>query len=158
MMCELQPDITPAEFEARFRRIDSDGSGHIEFDEFMAWVHGDDVAVVGSEVKKPSFEDLAQDFGISLDLVKYIYDCFVNELEEGVVDGYPDKPAAMPYDTIWMLTNILTPWARKKDFDVAFKQVDMEKKGACTFDELLETLDFQALPKELKEKYRVEGL
>lgn len=153
MISELQPNITPAEFEARFRRIDTDGSGLIEFDEFVGWMYDDDVAVIGMSVKKLSFEDLAADFEIPLDLVKYIYDCFVNELDEEVVDHYPDKPAAMPYDTMWMLINTLTPSAQKAEFDIAFRQIDVEKTNACTFDEVLEVLDFQALPKELREKY-----
>ena len=41
-MCELieqlQPDITAEEFEVKFKQVDSDGSGQIEFDEFVEWM------------------------------------------------------------------------------------------------------------------------
>lgn len=158
LISELQPTISEAELEARFRRIDADGTGQIEFDEFVRWVYDDEVAVIGAGAKKMTLEELAKDYGIPLDLVKYIYDCFVNELEEGVEDHYPDKPAAMPYDTIWMLVNILTPTAEKKNFDNNFKQLDVENKGKCTFDEVLELLDFEALPSELRTKYGATGL
>eukprot|EP00930_Biecheleria_cincta_P041854 TRINITY_DN28762_c0_g1_i2.p1 TRINITY_DN28762_c0_g1~~TRINITY_DN28762_c0_g1_i2.p1 ORF type:complete len:654 (+),score=163.79 TRINITY_DN28762_c0_g1_i2:334-2295(+) len=155
LVTELQPDISEAEFEARFRRIDKDRTGLVEFDEFVLWVHDDEVALVGAGAKKMTFEELAQDYSIPLDLVKYIYDCFVHELEEGEDDHYPDKPATMPYDTIWTLVNILTPTVEKKTFDAEFKQLDVEKKGRCTFDEVLELLYFQALPTELQTRYGV---
>lgn len=35
---QLQPDITPEEFEIKFAQVDSDGSGQIEFDEFVEWM------------------------------------------------------------------------------------------------------------------------
>lgn len=153
LIAELQPHITEAELEARFRRIDRDGTGTVEFDEFVRWVYDDEVAVIGAGAKKMPLEDLAEELNIPLELVKYIYDCFVNELEEGVEDHYPDKPAQMPYEIIWRLVSVITPSIEKKSFDRDFKQLDVENKRKCTFDEVLELLDFQALPTELRTKY-----
>merc|ERR1712048_1513447 len=56
---EVNPDMEDDEFESRFRRIDSDGSGVIEFDEFVGWIYTDDIAVVGSANRKMPIEELA---------------------------------------------------------------------------------------------------
>jgi hypothetical protein len=42
---ELQPQITEDQFAAKFAQIDSDGSGLIEFDEFLQWIADDDVEI-----------------------------------------------------------------------------------------------------------------
>ena len=41
----LQPDITADEFELKFNQIDQDGSGQIEFDEFVEWMTLDKIEV-----------------------------------------------------------------------------------------------------------------
>merc|ERR1740129_196237 len=60
---EVQPDLTDAEFEARFQRIDVDGSGMVEFDEFVTWVREDEVKISGGAdgSEKMTLEELAHD-------------------------------------------------------------------------------------------------
>jgi len=50
LILEVVPSLSEAEFEARFMRIDTDGSGVVEYDEFVTWVHMDEVQVVGGRV------------------------------------------------------------------------------------------------------------
>jgi len=152
---EVQPGLSEDEFNARFRRIDTDGSGLIEFDEFVRWVHEDEVQVTGSMAQKMSFEELSANLDIPLDLIQYIYACFCNELGDDEVDEYPETCFAMTLDRSYSLVGLVTPSISKKEFEDAFKLVDVAKKGVVTFDEFLELVDLNQLPKELKEKYKL---
>merc|ERR1719473_310073 len=40
---DLKPDITDEEFAAQFKAIDTDGSGEIEFDEFVKWISEEEI-------------------------------------------------------------------------------------------------------------------
>eukprot|EP00933_Yihiella_yeosuensis_P030107 TRINITY_DN23785_c0_g1_i1.p1 TRINITY_DN23785_c0_g1~~TRINITY_DN23785_c0_g1_i1.p1 ORF type:complete len:751 (+),score=162.74 TRINITY_DN23785_c0_g1_i1:39-2255(+) len=155
MLQDLNSAITEAEFEARFRRIDTDNSEMVEFDEFCTWVSEDEVQVMGASAPKMSFEDLASMYNEPLDLIKYIHACFRDEMPEGQVDDYPSKPGKLSNQDAWMLIGILTPSvSNRKQFDEEFKVVDCEQTGTIEFDGLLELLQFDALPEELRQKYR----
>jgi len=45
LISQLQPDITAEEFDIKFRQVDTDGSGQIEFDEFVEWLTADKVDI-----------------------------------------------------------------------------------------------------------------
>merc|ERR1719359_1982604 len=90
LMKELRPSMEEVEFEARFRRIDQDLSGCVEFDEFVAWVREDEVRVTGAApMAKMSFEELAQVYGETIELVHYLHDCFQDKLPADQHDDYP---------------------------------------------------------------------
>jgi hypothetical protein len=40
---DLKPDMNDDEFEAQFEEIDEDGSGEIEFDEFIRWIYMEEI-------------------------------------------------------------------------------------------------------------------
>eukprot|EP00441_Pelagodinium_beii_P016439 CAMPEP_0197662306 /NCGR_PEP_ID=MMETSP1338-20131121/52825_1 /TAXON_ID=43686 ORGANISM="Pelagodinium beii, Strain RCC1491" /NCGR_SAMPLE_ID=MMETSP1338 /ASSEMBLY_ACC=CAM_ASM_000754 /LENGTH=757 /DNA_ID=CAMNT_0043240083 /DNA_START=39 /DNA_END=2312 /DNA_ORIENTATION=+ len=155
LMGELQPGLDEDEFDARFRRIDDDGSGLIEFDEFVRWVHDDEVQVTGAAAKKMTFEELSVDLNMPMDLIQYIYSCFCESLEEDEVDSYPDVCFEMSLEKSFTLVGLLTPKATKKEFEQIFKMVDVARKGVVTFDEFLECVDTNLLPKELREKFNM---
>jgi len=152
---EVQPGVSEDEFDARFRRIDNDGSGLIEFDEFARWVHEEEVQITGSMAQKMSFEELSANLNIPLDLIQYIYACFCNELGDDEVDEYPETCFAMTLDRSFSLVGLVTPGVSKKEFEADFKSLDIANKGLVTFDEFLELVDLNQLPKELKEKYKL---
>lgn len=149
----LNPNISEAEFDARFRRIDEDRSGKVEFDEFATWIHEDQVQCVGTKSKKMTLQDLASCYDQSLELIQYIHHCFQDELPDVEVDNYPVKPGRMPKQSAWMLAGILTPSLSQKEFEANFQIVDVRKLGVIEFDEFLELLNFHLLPTELREKY-----
>ncbi|CAE8662617.1 unnamed protein product, partial [Polarella glacialis] len=150
LMSEVQPGLSMPEFEARFRRIDNDGSGMIEFDEFVTWVRDDEVQVVGVSSRKMTFEELAANFGEDVVCIQYCYKCFQDALPEGAVCTYPREPYGCDESECWQLVGVLTPNKQRKDFDKDFAAIDVNKKGSLTFDEFLEILDFEDLPAELR--------
>eukprot|EP00931_Biecheleriopsis_adriatica_P079762 TRINITY_DN53104_c0_g1_i1.p1 TRINITY_DN53104_c0_g1~~TRINITY_DN53104_c0_g1_i1.p1 ORF type:complete len:739 (-),score=206.98 TRINITY_DN53104_c0_g1_i1:152-2368(-) len=152
LVAEVQHAMGEAEFEARFRRIDKDNSGLIEFDEFVQWIHDDEVQLVDA-TQKPTFDELAAQFHVSVDLIMYIYACFQEELDDGMEDKYPTNCANLAQENAWGLFNILVPVTDKTKFNKDFESVDVQKKGSVHFDEFLELVDFEALPKELRGKY-----
>merc|ERR1719335_445860 len=94
---EMNPELTDPEFEARFLRIDEDGSGTIEFDEFAGWVHDDEVQVVGiTGGEKRSVEELAEIFGEPLEIMNYLLTCWRDQFPDGESDDYPSKPGTLP--------------------------------------------------------------
>ncbi|CAE7478543.1 BPM6 [Symbiodinium sp. CCMP2456] len=154
MLKEINPSLQEAEFEARFRRIDGDGSGLIEFDEFVQWVYDDEVEVVGGAEKvKRTFEELAGDMDVSIRLIEYCYDCFKEELDSGTVDNYPTECATLPKEQACTLAQILVTTLDKKRFDRYWDTVDVQNKGAVTFDDFLELLDFEDMPEDVLAKY-----
>lgn len=154
MLKEINPSLQEAEFEARFRRIDGDGSGLIEFDEFVQWVYDDEVEVVGGAEKvKRTFEELAGDMDVSIRLIEYCYDCFKEELDAGTVDNYPTECATLPKEQACTLAQILVTSLDKKRFDRYWDTVDVQNKGAVTFDDFLELLDFEDMPEDVLAKY-----
>lgn len=153
LVLEVQPDLTDMEFEARFTRIDEDASGKVEFDEFVKWVHQDEVRVLGDSNKKMTFEELAAVHEEALEVIMYLYNCFQDALPEGQEDHYPDEPAGLVEADLKDLVLILTPNASVDEIHQAFETIDVDEKGALEFDEFLEVLDFDDLPKELREKF-----
>lgn len=154
LVSEVNPNLTEAEFDARFRRIDEDGSGEIEFDEFVAWVHNDEIQVVGSARKMPTAE-LAQAYGEPLELIHYLHTCFKDQLPEGQVDRYPDEPVGLPKAEVQELLELVTlQRASDEEFEADWQIVDANEKGSLDFDEFLEILDFGELPAEIRERYQ----
>ncbi|CAJ1379343.1 unnamed protein product [Effrenium voratum] len=157
LLKQIQDNLVEAEFEARFRRIDGDGSGLIEFDEFVQWVHDDEVEVVsGAEKVKRTFEELADDMDVSVKLIMYVYDCFKFELGPDQVDEYPTTCASFPRDQAYTLAQILVQNLDKKKFDRYWSLVDVNDKGSVTFDDFCELLDFEDMPEEVLAKYNSE--
>ncbi|CAK9034699.1 unnamed protein product [Durusdinium trenchii] len=154
LLKQVQSNINEAEFEARFRRLDQDSSGVIEFDEFVRWVHDDEVEVIGSAEKvKRTFEELANDMDVSIKLIMYVYDCFKFELGTSQVDEYPKTCAVLNRDQACNLAQILVTKLAKKKFDKYWEMVDVDKKGVVTFDDFCELLDFEDMAEDVLTKY-----
>jgi PAS domain-containing protein len=154
LVLAVNTDLSDGEFEARFKRIDEDGSGMIEFDEFVQWTHADDVKVGGDgEAPKMTFEELAVEYNEPLSLIKYIYNCFCDILPEGESDQYPEDPASISKEEAERLVKTLAPSMKKEDFETYFGQVDVEGRGHLDFDEFLEVLDLEHLPAELRDTH-----
>jgi len=150
---EVQPDVGDSEFEAKFLRIDADGTGEVEFDEFVMWMHQDEIRVTGDDAKKMSFEELAASHEESVGVIMYLHTCFQDALPEGLVDEYPEDPVALVKEEVKNLALILTPNVSEETVEKMFTTVDSEEKGQLEFDEFLEVLDMQELPQELREKF-----
>mmetsp|Transcript_52826 Transcript_52826/g.123584 ORF Transcript_52826/g.123584 Transcript_52826/m.123584 type:complete len:741 (+) Transcript_52826:52-2274(+) len=150
---EIHPHLTDSEFEARFARIDSDGSGVIEFDEFVNWVREDEVHVVGGQ--KMTFEELSHHLNEGVDFIQYLYTCWCGQFtmlnQDADVDDYPNNPKSMAKKDVRELITLLTPSVTDEDFEVEFSQVDTLSKGVIDFDEFLEVLDQEAIPLEFRE-------
>jgi len=154
LISEMKPDLTEAEFEMRFSRIDEDGSGMVEFDEFVQWIYTDDVKVAGSAGgAKMSFDELADMHGETIEMIKYIYSTFVDTLGEGQVDRYPEQPGALTREESARLCKVLAPRMSQTDFEESFDRVDLDAKGQLDFDEFLEVVDLDELPAELRDNY-----
>merc|ERR1719326_100276 len=95
LMAEVKPDMTDEEFEARFQRIDEDGSGEIEFDEFAIWVRQDEVRIVGVSSRKLSLQELAELYNESMQVVGYIHSLFLDLMPEDEDDDYPQNPGSL---------------------------------------------------------------
>lgn len=158
LVAEVEPNLTRGQFEARFKRLDKDGSGLIEFDEFAHWVHSSDVRVVGNTSLKMTFEELAWRYQEPVDLIVYLYENFLDFLPEEVVDGYPKAPAGMPKEAAQNLILRLTPNYDKEDFDSCWRFLESTARqdGMVDFDEFLEILEFEDLPDELRDKFEEE--
>jgi Ca2+-binding EF-hand superfamily protein len=151
---EMNPDLSEPEFEARFMRIDEDGSGLIEFDEFVAWVHEDEVQVIGvAGMEKRSLEDLADFYSEPLELVTYLHTCWKDQLPEGEEEDYPLKPASLAKQDIRSLIKLLTPEVSDEDFEAQFELVDVDQKERLEFDEFLEVLCWDDLDEDTRKKY-----
>jgi len=155
LVSEVEPSLSKAQFDARFKRLDQDGSGLIEFDEFAMWVHSSDVRVAGNAAVKMTFEEIANRYQEPVDLIKYLYTVFVDQLPDGVEDDYPDEPVGLPKQEAKFLAGIVTPGFNAAEFDANFAIVDAHSRqaGHCDFDEFIELLEFDDLPTELREKF-----
>jgi len=153
LVMEVQPDLGDSEFEARFMRIDSDGTGQVEFDEFVMWMQQDEIRVTGDDVKKMTFEELASSHDEPLTMIMYLHKCFQDALPDGLVDAYPENPVALVKDEVKALALILTPNVSEEAIENMFTTVDSEQKGQLEFDEFLEVLELQELPQELRERF-----
>lgn len=148
---EVKPDISDAEFEARFNRIDEDGSGLIEFDEFAIWVRQDEVRIVGASARKMDFEELAALHDEDVAVIQYVYHLFVEQFPEEDEDDYPEKPALLPKRAVKELQVQLNPAMTDAEFEMQYQLVDMESKGGLSFDEVLEVIGVDELPQEIRD-------
>merc|ERR1719379_1260513 len=83
LMAEVKPDMTLAEFEQKFIQIDTDGSGELEFDEFVQWLGEDELELDGEADKtKPTKEDLAKRFKVSIERIEELHEAFSSHLPE----------------------------------------------------------------------------
>jgi Ca2+-binding EF-hand superfamily protein len=153
LLSEMNPDLTEPEFEARFNRIDEDGSGEIEFDEFVNWVCEDEVDVVGfSGGEKRSFQELADFFGEPVEIINYVHTCFKDQFPEGESDGYPSNPGALSQKDIRFLVSVITPEVEDDEFQEQFDIV-ANGKESLQFDEFLDVIAFDCLEDEVRKKY-----
>jgi Ca2+-binding EF-hand superfamily protein len=151
LMKELRPAMEEVEFEARFRRIDQDLSGTVEFDEFVTWVREDEVRPMGAApLQKMTFEELAVIYDESLELIMYLYDQFQDCLPEGVKGGYPSNPRSLGKTVVRGLVSSLTPDMSDAEFETHFQMTTFSKKDTLEFDEFLEVLAFEQLPEEIR--------
>lgn len=155
LVADVEPDLTSAQFEARFRRIDKDGSGLVEFDEFAQWVHSSDVRIMGTGTMKMTFEEIANRYQESVEIIEYLHSCFQDQLPDGLVDGYPDKPVGLHRHEALFLASLMTPNIDKGEFNENFDIVDKGSAhpGFCDFDEFVEMLELDDLPAELRDRF-----
>lgn len=153
---DINPGLTEAEFDARFHRIDTDGSGMIEFDEFVTWISADEVKIAGADgtMMKMTFEELAHLYKEPVELIEYLHACYQDALPDGEVDDYPDEPVGLMKAEAWGLAQMLTPNISRSDFEVKFNLIDERSAiiGDCDFDEFLEIINFSHLPAELRDR------
>jgi Ca2+-binding EF-hand superfamily protein len=146
LMAEVKPETTLAEFEQKFLHIDADGSGELEFDEFVQWLGEDELELDAEADKtKPSKEDLADRFKVSLDRIDELHEAFASYLPEGEVDGYPEEPKALSKECILELVQKFAPDISEDEFDEQFRFIDMDNSQSIEFDEFLEFLDFEEI-------------
>lgn len=159
LVSEVEPHLSHAQFDARFKRLDSDGSGLIEFDEFAAWVHSSDVRVAGASTIKMTFEEIANRYQETVELISYLHSCFQDQMPDGVIDGYPSDPAGLSKQEAKFLAGIITPGFDPVEFDDNFDVVDAgsRQKGFCDFDEWVELLELDDLPAELRDRFEDEN-
>lgn len=150
LMKELRPTMEEVEFEARFRRIDSDGSNQIEFDEFVMWVREDEVRVAGAgAMEKMTFEELAVVYSQTVDLIKYLHQTFEDAFPLGDRDGYPSEPKSLGKAEVRQLVARLAPEMSDAEFETQFQITTFSKKDTLEFDEFLEILPIEELPAEI---------
>mmetsp|Transcript_50981 Transcript_50981/g.91659 ORF Transcript_50981/g.91659 Transcript_50981/m.91659 type:complete len:98 (+) Transcript_50981:2-295(+) len=90
---------------------------------------------------------------VSVKLIEYCYECFKEELDADKVDSYPTDCATLPKEQACTLATILVSSLDKKRFERYWDTVDVQNKGAVTFDDFLELLDFEDMPEDVLEKY-----
>jgi len=152
LMKEIRPSMEEVEFEMRFRRIDQDLSGNVEFDEFVTWVREDEVRVAGAEpMQKLTLEELAQVYGEGLPLIQYLYDQFQDRLPDDEGDNYPLHPRSLAKADVRALVSSLTPDLSDADFETQFQMTTFGKKECLEFDEFLEVLPVEDLPADIKD-------
>lgn len=160
LMKEVRPEMEEVEFEMRFRRIDTDLSGSIEFDEFVMWVREDEVRVGGAApLQKMSFEELSVVYGESVELIKYLYDHWGDKFPPADPtnplcakgDDYPANPKSLEKVEVRALVSSLTPDMSDADFETSFQMTTFSKKDTLEFDEFLEVLPIDELPPEIRE-------
>jgi len=146
LMAEVKPEMTLAEFEKKFDHIDTDGSGELEFDEFVTWLGEDELELDAEADKtKPSKEDLAMRFKVTLDRIEELHEAFCAYLPEGEVDQYPLDPKALSKEQIQKLVQKFAPDISDDEFDEQFRLIDMDNSQSIEFDEFLEFLDFEEI-------------
>jgi len=144
LMAEVKPEMTLAEFEVKFNHIDTDGSGELEFDEFVQWLGEDELELDAEADKtKPSKEELAARFKVTIERIEDLHEAFCSYLPEGEVDGYPDEPKALSKESIYQLVQKFAPDISEDEFDEQFRMIDMDQSEKIEFDEFLEFLDFE---------------
>merc|ERR1719281_1654903 len=146
LMAEVRPDMTLSEFDQKFIQIDTDGSGELEFDEFVQWLGEDELELEGEvEKTKPSKEDLAMRFKVTVARIDELHEAFCSYLAEGEVDYYPDDPKALSKECIQKLVQKFAPDISDDEFDEQFRLIDMDNSESIEFDEFLEFLDFEEI-------------
>jgi len=147
IMSDVRPDMGEAEFLSRFQRIDQDGSGLVEFDEFVCWLVDDEVSVGGGKVKShlPCHE-LAELFDVSEDLIDSLHSEFKANLPDGVEDNYPEEPAVLSKSQAFALVRDLNPWTEEAELEAQVSSmVFSEARVEFEFDTFLELIDFDDL-------------
>merc|ERR1712094_23525 len=108
------------------------------------------VRIVGVSARKMDFQELANIYDESVDLIHYVHHLFMDLLPEDEEDDYPSKPASLAKNRIRELQKQINPNASDADFETQYHLVDMESKGALTFDEALEVVGLEDLPEEIR--------
>jgi len=150
LMKEVKSDLTTPEFDARFQRIDEDGSGTIEFDEFVRWVREDEVRIVSTNDGKMSLNDLAAEHDESLALIQYLHRCFQDQA--GVEDNYPEDPITLGKDDVMQLVSVLTPDVTPEAFENAYQDISGSNEDGLEFDDFLDVLDIAQIPESIREE------
>jgi len=120
LILELNPNLTDPEFEAHYMRIDIDGGGSVEFDEFVTWLSENQINLTGVSSRKMTFSELAAFYGVTEDVIMYFHNSFQNalyEFEDGLIDGYPDQPAKLPKAEVKELLGFLRPKLSAAEFE-----------------------------------------
>lgn len=157
IMLELFPQTTDPEFEAHFRRIDEDGSGEVEFDEFVTWLAENQINLTGTSSRKMTCGELAEFHDVSEELIIYLLSCFQDccaDLDPPVVDEYPKNPAKLAKQEVRKLVEEITPDLTDIEFEANWEFANANSEGgdAIDFSDFLEMVDFEALPEGFSEK------
>lgn len=59
LYADLKPDMADDEFDQQFEEIDEDGSGEIEFDEFIRWIYMEEIDLGEDDEEDEEFEEEA---------------------------------------------------------------------------------------------------
>jgi Ca2+-binding EF-hand superfamily protein len=156
LILELNPKTTDPEFESHYRRIDIDGGGAVEFDEFVVWLSENQINLTGQTSRKMTIAELAGFHDVTEDIVMFYYSSFANSLyeyDDSLVEGYPDEPAKMPKAEVQTLVSYLRPNMSDADFEAAWQIANTSDQDSLDFGEFLEMIDFDDLPEEAK-KYK----
>jgi len=149
LFADIMPEMTLATFEKRFEEIDTDGSGEIEFDEFVEWLREDEIEMTGPTGDvKPTFEQLAKRFSVPTERIEHLHNMFENFLPEGEKDSYPEEPKSLSKDKIRDLLVEVAPDLSEEEFEEQFGLIDLDESGNIEFDEFLEFLDFEEIAGE----------
>jgi len=145
-----KPKLDLGVLQNLFDKLDSNGNGTIEFDEFVTWLSEDEVRLQDALGHKESFEELALDHDEPLALIMRLHDKFSERLPNDMEDKYPTQPAKLNKDAALAAIEALNPMERQ-NIESRWDLVDVD--GSCEgvyFDEFLEMLDFAELPAELR--------
>jgi len=155
LILELNPNLSDQEFEAHYRRIDLDGGGAVEFDEFVTWLSENQINLTGVSTRKMTFKELAGFYGVSVNVITYFHNSFQAGLYEyggdDNIDEYPDQPLKLPKDEIKNLLSFLRPKLSQVEFESVWSIANVSvEEDTLDFSEFLEMIDFDDLPEELQ--------
>jgi Ca2+-binding EF-hand superfamily protein len=111
----------------------------------VTWLGEDELELdmEDADKTKPSKEELAARFKVTIERIEDLHEAFCSYLPEGEVDGYPDEPKALSKEHIFGLVQKFAPDLSEEEFEEQFRMIDVDQSECIEFDEFLEFLDFE---------------